>query len=90
LPPAKRVGFARFKEIVKEQYLLLFIDAERAITAIPKLLPDHRRQCQEALTLVRRVLAARGALGEEGRRRLERIEAMFAGPPPEIDRDKAA
>ncbi len=27
---------------------------------------------------------------EEGRRRLERIEALFAGPPPELGRDKAA
>jgi hypothetical protein len=53
-------------------------------------LPANRRQCGEALALVRRVLAARGALPEEGRRRLERIEAMFAGPPPEVGRDKAA
>ena len=37
-----------------------------------------------------RVLAARGALPEEGRRRLERIEAMFTGPPPEVGQDKAA
>ena len=90
LPPAKRVGFVRFKEIVKEQYLILLLDAERAIAALPKLLPEDSRQCQEALELVRRVLAARGALPEEGRRRLGRIEAMFAGPPPEIGRDKAA
>lgn len=90
LPAAKRVGFSRFKEIVKEQYLILLLDAERAISALPRLLPDDRRECQEALALVRRVLATRGALPEEGRRRLERIEAMFAGPPPEVGRDKAA
>jgi hypothetical protein len=90
LPAAKRVGVARFKEIVKEQYLLLLLDAERAIAALPKLLPGNRRQCEEALALVRRVLAARGALPAEGRRRLERIEAMFTGPPPEVGRDKAA
>jgi Protein of unknown function (DUF3141) len=90
LPAAKRIGLARFKEIVKEQYLLLLLDTERAVAALPKLLPDNRRQCEEALALVRRVLAARGALPEEGRRRLERIEAMFAGPPPEVGRDKAA
>jgi len=75
---------------VKEQYLMLLLDAERAITALPKLLPSNRRQCEEALALVRRVLAARGDLPEEGRRRLERIEAMFAGPPPEVGREKAA
>ena len=57
---------------------------------MPKLLPDDRRQCQEALGLVRRVLATRGALPEEGGRRLERIEAMFTGPPPAVGRDKAA
>ena len=71
LPAAKRLGLARFKEIVKEQYLILLLDEERAIAALPKLLPDDRRQCEEALALVRRVLAARGALPEEGRRRLE-------------------
>jgi hypothetical protein len=90
LPAAKRIGVARFKEIVKEQYLILLLDAERAIAALPKLLPGNRRQCDEALALVRRVLAARGALPEEGRRRLERIEAMFGGPPPEVGQDKAA
>ena len=90
LPAAKRVGFAKFKEIVKEQYLILLLDAERAIAALPKLLPDNRRQCEEALALVRRVLAARGALSGEGGRRLGRIEAMFAGPPPAVGRDKAA
>jgi len=90
LPAAKRVGLTRFKEIVKEQYLILLLDAERAIASLPKLLPSNRRQCEEALALVRRVLAARGALPEEGRKRLERIEAMFVGPPPEIGRDKAA
>jgi hypothetical protein len=90
LPPAKRLGFTRFKDIVKEQYLILLLDPERAIAALPKLLPSNRRQCEEALALVRRVLSARGALPEESRRRLERIEAMFAGPPPEVGRDKAA
>ena len=90
LPAAKRIGFARFKDIVKEQYLILLLDAERAISALPKLLPGSRRQCDEALALVRRVLSARGALPDEGRRRLERIEAMFVGPPPEVGHDRAA
>ena len=90
LPAAKRIGVARFKEIVKEQYLILLLHEERAIAALPKLLPDDRRQCEEALAMVRRVLAARGGLPEEGCRRLERVEAMFAGPPPRVGRDKAA
>ena len=90
LTPAKRVGFARFKETVREQYLILLLDSERAIAAIPKLLPNDRRQCDEALALVRRVLAARGALPEQCSERLERIEAVFAGPVPARGREKAA
>ena len=90
LAPAKRVGFARFKEIVKEQYLILLVDAERAIAALPNLLPNDRRQCEEALALVRRVLAARGALPKECGERLEGIEAIFAGPVPARGREKAA
>jgi hypothetical protein len=90
LPPAKRIGFAKFKEVVKEQYLILLLDTERAIAALPKLLPDDRRQCEEALALVRRVLASRGALPEEGSRRLERIETIFAGQAPARGREKAA
>jgi pimeloyl-ACP methyl ester carboxylesterase len=90
LPASKRIGPARFKEVVKEQYLILLMDAERAIAALPKLLPANRRQCEEALAMVRRVLSARGALPEESRRRLERIEAIFAGPPPTVGQDKAA
>ena len=90
LPAAKRIGFAKFKNVVKEQYLILLLDTERAIAALPKLLPDDRRQCEEALALVRRVLASRGALPEEGSRRLQRIETLFAGPTPASGRDKAA
>jgi len=90
LPAAKRIGLVRFKEVVKEQYSILSLDAERAIAALRKLLPSNRRQCEEALSVVRRVLAARGDLPEEGRRRLEHIEAMFAGPRPEVGREKAA
>jgi hypothetical protein len=82
LPAAKRIGLVRFKEIVKEQYLILLLNAERAIAALPKLLPSNPLQCEETLILVRRVLAARGALTEESSRRLERIETIFAGPPP--------
>ena len=89
LPSAKRIGFARFKDLVREQYLILLLDTERAIAALPKLLPDDRRQCEEAIALVCRVLASRGALPKEGSRRLERVETILLGPPPERGRDKA-
>jgi hypothetical protein len=82
LPAAKRVGLARFKQIVREQYLSLLLDAERAIAALPKLLPEDRREWDNALAMVRRVLAARGSLPEESSRRLARIESMLPSTPP--------
>jgi hypothetical protein len=90
LPPAKRVGLARFKEIMKEQYLILLQDEERAIATLPNLLPKDRKERDETLAMVRRILAARGVLPEEGSRRFQRIEAIFAGTPPPSDREKAA
>jgi hypothetical protein len=90
LPAAKRLGLTKFKEIVKEQFLILRLDEEKAIAALPKLLPDDRRACQTALSLIHRVIEARGALPEEGRGRLRRIEALFAGPPTKAGRERQA
>jgi pimeloyl-ACP methyl ester carboxylesterase len=88
LPAANRVGFQRFKEIVRDQYLMLLLDEERAIAALPKLLPEDRRECEQAFAMVRRMLGARGGLSEEGSRRLVRVEAMFAGPAPKAARER--
>jgi Protein of unknown function (DUF3141) len=81
LPAAKRVGLARLKEIVKEQFLMLLFDEERAIAALPKLLPEGQRAREAGLAAVRRVVAARGALPAEGSRRLARVESLFATSP---------
>jgi hypothetical protein len=43
-----------------------------------------------ARRIVDRRVLTRGGLPAESRRRLERIEAIFAGPPPKVGRDKAA
>ena len=94
LPAAKRIGFARFKEVVKEQFLILLLDEERAIAALPKLLPEDGRERATALAMVRRILAARGGLPAEGKRRLARIEALLNLPaeekPAERQREPAA
>lgn len=84
LPSEMRVGFERFKEVVKEQFLVLFQDEERAATAIPRLLPDNREQRENALGALRRVLAARGDLSSESDRRFRRIEAMFTGASDDV------
>ena len=39
-PAAKRMSLARFKEMLREQYLLVRLDEERAVSALPKLLGE--------------------------------------------------
>ena len=75
--------------MVREQVLILLLDEERAIEALPKLLPEDHREREAALAIVRRVLSARGGLSEEGRRRLNRIEALFSGPPAKVTPEAA-
>ena len=82
LPAAKRIGLSRFKEIVRDQFLILRLDEERAIASLPKLLPADRRARETALGLIRRIIEARGAPSEEGGRRLKRIETLFGSPSP--------
>jgi hypothetical protein len=80
-PVARRISQARFKEIVREQYLLVSLDEERAINALPALLGHDATARKSALEILHQVLAARGVLSEEVRRRLARIDAMFAIKP---------
>src|SRR5262249_49324609 len=82
LPAAKRIGLARLKEVVREQFLILLRDEDRAIAALPKLLPENRKEREAGVAAVRRITAARGALPAEGNRRLARIEALFSLPEP--------
>jgi pimeloyl-ACP methyl ester carboxylesterase len=76
-PPAERIGFARFKELLREQALLMRLDPRRAVQAIPALLPRDSAQRRTALDIVRRMAGVRGALADEAKRRLGEVEAMF-------------
>jgi hypothetical protein len=68
---------ARFKEMMKQQYLLVCFDEDRAIDALPALLGRDAVARKAALDVLHRVLAARGGLSDEATRRLARVEAMF-------------
>jgi hypothetical protein len=82
LPPEKRIGMVRFKEILREQFLMLEQDEKRAMEALPRLLPDDQDEREGALAAIRRVISARGSLPAEAKVRLQRVEAIFAGPAP--------
>jgi hypothetical protein len=80
-PLRERRSFAELKELLREQSLLMRLDGERAVAAIPKLLqnaPDKSRACLQAL---HKVLDARDDLSEEGQRRLHVIDGLFEPRP---------
>jgi pimeloyl-ACP methyl ester carboxylesterase len=76
-PAYQRITLAQFKHIVKQQYLLLCLNEQKALDTLPKLLPSDESEHRSALDAVRRVLSATGSLSGEGKRRLARIEELF-------------
>jgi pimeloyl-ACP methyl ester carboxylesterase len=78
-PVDGRLSLEELRELLKEQYLLVRLDEERAIEAIPKLLPRNAETRRRVSDAMHRMIEARGALPPEGRRRLDRIEALFNG-----------
>jgi len=80
-PPSKRISLPRFKEMMREQFLLVCLDEERGVTTLPRLLGADAVEHDAALEILHRTLAATGGMSEEGRRRLARIETLFSAKP---------
>jgi hypothetical protein len=84
------MSLARFKEMVREQYLLVCLDEERAIDALPRLLGTDVGERKAAHDVLEQVLAARGAVSEEGKRRQARVEALFDAKPEKAAKPEPA
>ena len=80
-PANRRLTFGEVKALFRDQYLLLRLDEERAARAIPKLLPDNEQQRRTAWAAVHDVIAARGELTDDGKRRLDRLQELFGISP---------
>ena len=81
---ARRMTLADFKRLVREQYLMLLIDRNAAVAAIPALLPADAAPRQEAMDFLRDLLSAGGPLTGAAADRLAEAEALFGvdgGPP---------
>jgi len=77
-PPGRPRTMAELKEILHDQAMLLRLDAERAVAAIPKLLPRDPDDRSRTLRAIQRVVSAQGELSAEAQKRLARIERLFA------------
>jgi hypothetical protein len=90
--------------MAREQFLLLLLDPEAALSAIPRLLPADVGERRKGLAAIRNVLSAAGEISGETAERLKRVETLFeineAGPSgtgaksvpfvPNVDRAKAS
>jgi hypothetical protein len=76
-PSNQRARLADLKKLIATQYLLIRLDEERAVQAIPRLLPERQDDRQRAFDLLCTVLAATGAPSEEEKRRLDRIAVLL-------------
>jgi hypothetical protein len=83
-PANRRRSLGEIKAMFRDQYMLLRLDEERAVRAIPHLLPDDEQLRSTGWNAVQDVIGASGELPAEGRGRLQRIEGLFgvsAGHP---------
>lgn len=77
VPGDSRPTLAQLKQAFRRQMFILFLDEERSVNALPKLLPemDQRRR---ALELVRQIATARaGKLNDSQETRFRRIEEIL-------------
>jgi hypothetical protein len=79
--PGERMSLATLKQVLRDQFMLVMLDEAKAIDTLPALLPRSVERRRAALDLLHRMIAARGALDDEGRRRLQRIESLFEVKP---------
>jgi hypothetical protein len=76
----ERLSGPRRRELVREQFLLLLLDEAEALAALPRMLRTDKDRTA-AVDMVRKVLSAKGELGEERRTRLARVEAILSASP---------
>ena len=71
---------ASLKKSLRDQYLLLRLDEERALATLPKLIPGDTAARAKTLDAIRRMAMARGEVTDSEKTRLVRIERIFATP----------
>jgi pimeloyl-ACP methyl ester carboxylesterase len=77
MPVKERPTLAQLKEAIKRQSFILLLDEERAVKALPKLLPDVEER-QRALERARQIATARaGKLSAAQEARFRRLEEVL-------------
>ncbi|MEL7305167.1 MAG: DUF3141 domain-containing protein [Myxococcota bacterium] len=77
LASAEELSVIKQRQISRDQYMMLRIDPERALQAIPAMLPARAEEREELLEFLDYVLAAGGGIREAQRERYERVKELF-------------
>jgi Protein of unknown function (DUF3141) len=77
----RQMTLAAFKAMLREQHLMLVVDEEEALRAMPALLPASLEERRTALAILRRIIEASGAPGEAAEARLQRVAGLFELSP---------
>ncbi|MFZ1431068.1 MAG: DUF3141 domain-containing protein [Geminicoccaceae bacterium] len=75
---AKDMSLQQFKDLFREQFMLVLLDPEQAIQSLPALLDGKVRDPAGAVAVLKEVVRAGGPLPDESAARLERVEAIYA------------
>ena len=75
-PDARSLPLSQLREIIKEQVFLMQLDEDRALAALPTLLPTEPER-RTALDIVRRILEAHGPLHPDELARLRQMEVRL-------------
>jgi hypothetical protein len=68
---------SEFKTLVREQFFMLTLDQEAALSAIPSMLPRDKEARHKAFENLKQVLSSIGQLDAEDEKRLSRVADLF-------------
>jgi hypothetical protein len=71
--------------MAREQFFLLLIDQEAALSSIPKMLPASTEQRRDGLAAIMEVLNASGEIAGEVAERLTEVTRLFETKPAQGD-----
>ncbi len=76
-PATAAPSLAQFKDLVRQQFLLVHLDEEQAVESLPALLRNSDLESAALLDLLRQVVSAGGAPSPEVNRRFRRLETLL-------------
>ena len=76
-----RLSLAEFKTLIREQFFMLLIDEEAALSAIPSLLREESGDRSKVLAQLKDVLSVRQELTPSEQQRFRRIAQLFNTDP---------